>query len=361
MGNTVGNDVYERLADAMDRLPNAYPRTASGVEVEILKRIFTPEEAQLVLHLHGEMEPLEIITKRAGLAIEDVESNYFDLAKRGLVWFRQRSEKPHFRMAPFVVGIYEASLENMDHDFAHLIEQYFREGGVAGIMKPQPAIHRVVPAYQSVKSEWILPYDDIRAIMMAMKTFRVRDCICRAQQDHIGRRCDFPVKMCLSFSPIEQPTSSNEDGLDSQITQKEALAILDTTEEIGLVHTVSNVAKGIYYVCNCCGCCCGVLRGITDFGIANSVAHANYFAVIDPDECVGCKTCLDRCHVNAITEQDDISVVDETLCIGCGLCVTGCPNEVAKLQRKPDEEIVEPPIDRTTWERERLRGRGLNK
>jgi NAD-dependent dihydropyrimidine dehydrogenase PreA subunit len=265
-----------------------------------------------------------------------------------------RDGTPHFRLAPFIVGIYESQLENIDHEFAHLIEDYLANGGAQGIMKPQPALHRVVPAQKAVKTEWILPYDDVRSILLNAKTFRIRDCICRAQQDHVRRRCTFPLRTCLSFSSVERPSDPNS------VSKEEALTFLDKMEEIGLVHTVSNVIKGVGYVCNCCGCCCAILRGITDWGIENSVAHANYHAVIDPDQCLDCGTCRDRCQVHAISEQNGVSVVNPERCIGCGLCVTGCPNGVAKLERKPDNEIVNPPIDFATWERERRHNRGLD-
>jgi len=347
------NDIYEQLADALDRLPNGFPRTASNVEIAILKRIFSPEEALLASQLCGDMEPIDVIAKRVGLPAKEARSRLMKMAKRGLVWFDKQTGKPRFRLAPFVVGIYEAQLESMDHEFAHLVEEYLADGGAAGIMKPQPALHRVVPAQSAVKSEWILPYDDVRAILLAAKTFRLRDCICKAQQDYIGRRCTFPLRMCLTFSSVERSPSPHD------ISQEEALAILDEAEEIGLVHTVSNVAKGIGYICNCCGCCCGILRGITDWGIEKSVAQANYYAVIDPDECLGCGTCIERCQVHAISERDGVSVVERERCIGCGLCVTGCPNDVAKLERKPDAEIVHPPVDYATWEHERLLNRRL--
>ena len=139
------------------------------------------------------------------------------------------------------------------------------------------------------------------------------------------------------------------------------MAFLDKAEEMGLVHTVSNVMKGVGYVCNCCGCCCGILRGINDWGIENSVAHANYYATIDADECLGCGTCRKRCQVHAISDSNGVSVVDRRKCIGCGLCVTGCPNGVAKLERKPEKEIVSPPANFEAWEHERLHNRGLDK
>jgi hypothetical protein len=187
-----------------------------------------------------------------------------------------------FYVNPDHVGIYEAQIELMDHELAHLVEEYLAHGGAAGIMKPQPALHRVVPAQSAVKSEWILPYDDVRQILLDAKAFSARDCICRVQQDHIGRRCDFPLTICLSFSNAERPPWPGD------VSQEEALALLERSEEIGLVHTVSNVMQGLGYVCNCCSCCCGILRGITDWGIENSVAYANYYAVIDPVLCAGC-------------------------------------------------------------------------
>jgi ferredoxin len=193
-------------------------------------------------------------------------------------------------------------------------------------------------------------------MLEACKSFRVRDCICRVQQDLLeNRKCDFPVKMCVNFSPVERPAHPNT------LSKEEALAILDKAEEVGLVHTVSNTAKDIYYVCNCCGCCCGILRGITDYGIAESVAYANYYAVIDPEECTGCGICIERCQVNAIREEDGIAVVDREKCIGCGLCVTGCTTDAVQLQKKPDAELAHPTEDFAAWELKRLKNRGLSK
>ena len=221
-------------------------------------------------------------------------------------------------------------------------------------MRPRPAIHRVVPAQSAVKSEWILPYDELKPLIKSMKSFRVRDCICRMQQDLIGeRKCEFPLHVCLNFAPVTRPPS------DRDVTMEEALALIDETETVGLVHSVSNVAGSFYYVCNCCGCCCGILRGITEYGIENSVAAANYYAFVDPGTCRGCGTCTKRCHMNAVQLDHSISVVDRGKCIGCGLCVTGCPFGAVQMKRKPDEEIVRPPEDSAEWERIRLKNRGL--
>lgn len=345
---------YELLANALDRLPNAFPRTESGVELRLLAKLLTPEEAGLAAQLTGTYESLDEIATRLNIPTRDLRSQLSALAKRGLVWFEQREGKAFFRLAPFVVGFYEEQVGNLDRELAQLVEEYFQQGGTKGIMQPQPALHRVLPAQGAVKSEWVLPYDDVRKILENAKTFHVNECICRQEQDVLGKRqCDFPLDVCFSFSSQERPLGEGD------LTKEQALALLDKTEQLGLVHTVSNVMTGLGYVCNCCGCCCGILRGITEHGIRESVAYANYFAVIDADTCIGCGTCIERCQVGAIADQDGVSVVDRDLCIGCGLCVTGCPENAARLERKPEAEIVAPPFDFASWERERLHNRGL--
>jgi Na+-translocating ferredoxin:NAD+ oxidoreductase subunit B len=353
----MNGDPYERLASALDRLPNGFPRTESNVELRLLRRVFNDDEAEVAAALTGRPASAVEVVHRVCGDVVSVEAILESLAKRSLIWTSEMDDEPLYRLAPFMpVGFFEAHLlESRDAEFAHLVEEYFRGGGARGIMSPQPAIHRVLPARGATEIEWVLPYDDVRAILETATSFRLEACTCRLQQEEIGqRRCDFPLDACLWFSHAE--AAHDEDG----ISREQALAVLDNAERVGLVHTVSNVAEGIGYVCNCCGCCCALLRGINEWGIRQSVAEANYVAEIDPDKCRGCGTCSERCQVDAISVGDDQArVVLRTSCIGCGLCVTGCPADAARLRRKPEHEIVPPPDNATAWERLRLHGRGL--
>jgi len=351
----MNTDAYEKLACALDLLPGGFPRTKSGVELQILKRIFSPEEALLASNMTGNRETAHAIAGRANLPLEETEERFKEMLSRGIIWGSKKDGIWKFRLAPFLVGFYEEQWHVMDHDLAHLCEQYLNEGGAEGIMSPQPALPRDVPAQQAVKTEFILPDDDIKPLILEAKWFELRDCICRKQQDLVGnRKCDFPLRACLNFSAKDRPVGPHN------VAQQEALKVLDQAEEIGLVHTVSNIARGVFYVCNCCGCCCGILRGITQFGIQQSVARANYYAVVDPEQCAGCGICEERCQVNACS-VDDVATIDLTKCIGCGLCVTGCPNEAVKLNVRADAEIIHPPENYKAWEHQRLQNRGLLK
>lgn len=346
------NACYEDLANALNRLPNSFPRTGTQIEISLLKKIFSPEEAGLAGRLTGSMEPVQSIAKRAGLPEDETERKLKSMRNRGLLW----GEKDLYRLAPFIVGIYESQVGVMDHELAHLFEEYMVRGGVS-MMAYQPAFHRVIPVQGAVKSEWIMPYDRLVELMNSCNAFRVNDCICRKQQQMLGtRKCDFPLHVELVFYRTPNPPGASGDGF---VSREEALAVLDQTEKTGLVHTVSNVEEGIFYVCNCCGCCCGILRGINEAGIEKSVAAANYYALIDSDRCAGCGTCVRRCQVHAISMENGISSVNAGKCIGCGLCATGCPAEAARLERKAAGNIVRPPKDFPAWEHERLVNRGM--
>lgn len=195
-------DAYEKLAHALDLLPEGFPRTASGVELQILKKIFSPEEALVASNMTCTSETADAIAERSNLSQEEIETRLTVMVDKGIIWgSTKRAGVKRFRLAPFVVGFYEEQWDIMDHELAHLCEQYWSEGGAEGIMRYEPALHRVVPAQGTVKTEFILPYDDIKPLILQANFFELRDCICRKQQDLMGtRKCDFPLDVCLIFS-----------------------------------------------------------------------------------------------------------------------------------------------------------------
>ena len=349
----MSDNPFVRLAEALDRLPNRFPRTESGVEVDLLRRIFTEEEAALACRLTGTVEPAAEIAERLGLPRAETRRRLMEMVRRGLVWLGKTEGRAGFRLAPFVVGIYEAQVTNLDEEMARLFERYMAEGGAHGLLEPQPALQRVVPAEGSVKPEWVLPYDDVRALFMQAEHFGVSDCICRLERARTGDPCSYPLHNCLTFTSVKRAPQPGD------ISREEALAILAEARDVGLVHTVSN-SREVGYVCNCCGCCCALLRGINEFGIENSVAHANYLAVVDFATCSSCRLCVKRCQVDAIQWHHDRPEVDQERCIGCGVCVTRCPTSAIQLQRKPDDQIVDPPLDFAAWEDLRNQHRDTN-
>ena len=301
------DDEYERLADALDRLANGFARTESGVELRILRKMVSPEEAALAAVMTATPEPVVRIAERAGVEVRDACRILKGLARRELVWVSSTPGARGFRLAPFVVGSYEAHMRSRpDAEFAQLVEEYFGRPETALVMGAQPALQRVVPARAAVKSEWVLPYDDVRAVLLGARSFVVGDCVCRVQQGLLdSRRCDFPVKACLWFS------SSEAAGGEGVVSQAEALDFLDQIEKIGLVHTVSNVAGGrsatsATAAAAAAACCAASTSGASTTRWPRPTTTPRS----TPESCTACAVCLDRCQVNAISERDGAYVVD---------------------------------------------------
>ena len=95
--------VFEQLAEALNRLPNGFPRTESGVEIRILKKIFPPEQAALACQLTGEFEPVDGIAQRTGQPAEEVSRRLFKMVRAGMVWLDRLDGQVCFRLAPFAI------------------------------------------------------------------------------------------------------------------------------------------------------------------------------------------------------------------------------------------------------------------
>ena len=77
--------VYERLAEALDRLANGFVRTPSNVEIRLLQKIFSLEEASIACQLTGSMEPCEAISERLGLPVGQAESMLTKMVDKGML------------------------------------------------------------------------------------------------------------------------------------------------------------------------------------------------------------------------------------------------------------------------------------
>jgi Pyruvate/2-oxoacid:ferredoxin oxidoreductase delta subunit len=212
----------------------------------------------------------------------------------------------------------------------------------------------------SVEQE-ALPYERVSTLIDNGQGFLVNQCICKKEQALLDKPCDRPLEVCLAIAPVEGIFENSPTG--RVITREEARKLLDECEENSLVHLTGNMQQGHFFICNCCGCCCAVLRSINELGVpASQAVHSNYYAEIDADDCIDCGICAEeRCQVDAISSEGDASyqVVREK-CIGCALCVTACPTDAIEMLRKPEAELVVPPQDETDWFKTRAGNRGVD-
>jgi NAD-dependent dihydropyrimidine dehydrogenase PreA subunit len=336
----MSEDVYTRLREFMDKLPIGYPETPTGVEIKILKKLYSPEDAELTMKLKSEPEEVPAIAKRIGMEEKELADKLEDMAQKGLIFRVRSGDKRLYQAFQFIVGVYEFQLKYLDKEFCELFEEYLPYIGMnmASVQTPQL---RVVPVESAVgKGGTVEPYNQIRELVKKQEVLCVQDCICRKEQGLLGHPCDKPKEICFGFGDLAQYTIDNKAG--RQIDVDECLKLLDKAEEAGLVLQPTN-AEALQWICCCCSCCCPGLKIAKMTPRPQDLVRSYYQAKIDPDECTACGDCIERCPMDAIQEGENVSEVIDGRCIGCGLCVSVCPVEAISLEPKPGMEA--PPKD----------------
>jgi len=332
------SNVYERLRERLDMFPHGFPKTESGVELEILQHLFTPDEAEIMLHLRPVPEKVSTIAERVGSNETELGEVLYDMSKRGLLMrYRAPNGEIYYILAPWMVGIWEFQLNNMTPENIELYEKYYQEGMVPAQRNRKTGGFRVIPVEEEIEgSTEIEPYEKVSQIIESHTRFAVAECICRKERRMVGNGCDKLLEACMSFGPAADFYIEN--GLGREISKEEARQILQKAEESGLIHCSSNDAGNKTFICNCCGCCCKALAHVTKYGNPQAITKSNYYAVKDQETCTNCGTCVERCQVNAIHEENDYTVIDRDRCIGCGLCVSTCPTESITMVHKSPQE-----------------------
>ena len=343
------DNAYERLAEVLDKIPNSYAHVEDGTHLKVLRWIFTPEEADLASRMKLRGETIEEMADRLDVNIKGMERMLETMHEKGQIRAWNSSTGRRYALIPFAVGIYEEQLGRMDKEFAQLAEDYFVKGRGGDLFNKEPAVFRVIPINEAVKTELeIHPYDVAEEIVRNSKSWGLRECICKKQQELLGNPCKYPKSVCLIFAPKKE-NAFDEDELTQSITMEESLKILRESEEAGLVHCTMNIQSGNNYICNCCTCCCNVLRGVSLSGTPHAFVKANFVVSVDAELCSGCGTCIERCQFDALSIPEDISEVNPDLCIGCGVCVITCPEGALELESLKDEEKKKPVESFMDW------------
>ena len=322
--------VYEQLARHLDDLPAGYPATESGVELRILRRLFTPEDAALALHLTVLPEEARVVARRAGLPVEETAARLALMEEKGLIYsYQPRNGAPHYGAAPFVVGIWEFQVNRLTPELIHDFEEYAPH--LLEIWEKTPQL-RTIPVGESIPTDsQVMAYEQVETIIRSHQQIAVAPCICRRERALVGEGCGKPLETCLSFGSAAAFYQRN--GMGRPISQEEALNILKTADEAGLVLQPGN-AQRPNFICCCCGDCCGVLRNLQQHPNPAGVIGSAFFARVDSESCTGCGLCEIRCQMDALNMDNYIPEVSLARCIGCGLCVTSCPYEAMSLVKK---------------------------
>ncbi|MEE4112150.1 MAG: 4Fe-4S binding protein [Desulfobacteraceae bacterium] len=336
--------VYVRLREFMDNLPTGYPETPTGVEMRILRKLFSPEEADLFMKLKMAPEDVESISRRIGDDPTELTGRLEQMAQKGLLYRTYRGETVCYQAFHFIIGIYEFQLKSMDTELAQMMEEYVPHYGMAQILSGVKTKQlRVAPVKSSLDpSSVVAPYERIREEVRKQEVISLQTCICKKEQGLLGNPCSRPHEVCFAFGDFGRYYIDNK--LGRRIDANEAMEVLDKAEAAGLVLCPSNSLE-LACLCCCCPCCCPYLRYGKMAQRPREMFRTEYLAVIDAAACTGCENCLDRCQMAAIEEGDGVMIVLDDRCIGCGLCVAHCPEEAISLKHVPADETPPRTID----------------
>jgi electron transport complex protein RnfB len=332
------DDVYERLRERLDMFPQGFPKTESGVELEILQHLFAPDEAEIMLHLRPFPENVADIAERTGKDKTELGETLYEMSKSGLILrYTSPDNEIYYFLIPWVIGIWEFQLNNLTTENIELYEKYFEEGMAPAQQNRKIGQFRVIPVEKEIEGDTeIQPYERVSEIIESHTRFAVADCICRKEARMLGKGCDKLLETCISLGASADFYIEN--GLGREISKEEAKEILLKAEEDGLIHCSTNSAGNKAFICNCCGCCCKYLALVTKYGNPNAIARSNYYAIKDEETCTNCGTCVERCQVNVIRTENDYTIIDRDRCVGCGLCASTCPTgSITMVQKSPQE------------------------
>lgn len=343
MSSEEDSEVYRKLQEHLDEMPIGYPKTRSGIEIQILKDLFSPEEAEIATYLRYSPVPSDSLDdiyermKETGISKQELKERLENMGKKGSIHYKimDKSGEKCYANALFAVGMYEFQVNKITKDFFKRFLSYAFEGYANELLSTKVPQLRTIPISASITPEHAIEtYDNVRNVIEeAPGPFCVANCICRQAMDLMGKPCSRTDRreICLGFGNLAKQYI--DEGWGREISKKEAYEILKKNEEEGLVIQPSN-AREIDFICSCCSCCCGLLLAKKIFPKPAEFFSSNYYAEIDPDLCTGCETCIDICQMEAIKLKDNISTVDRNRCIGCGVCVPQCPSEAIQLRKK---------------------------
>ena len=346
----MNQSIYRRLQKHLDHHPIPFPETKSGIEIELLKSLFTEKEAAIALQLSALLErPTKIIKRfrKQDMSIEQLEDLLNIMHKKGsirAVKDRKNEGKFLYSKMPLAIGMFEAQVDQITKEVAENFFEYEKDGFADAVIGMKTNQMRTIPLNVKIDPEFhVSNYDGItKVIESSPGPFAVMNCVCRQAKDVIGQSCKKTESRETCILLEDGVDFAMNLGVGKKISKKETLKLITQAKKSGFVLQPEN-NQHPHFVCCCCGCCCGVLSAAKLYDQPAKFLHSNFFAQVNPETCTLCEKCLERCPMDAFDQINNHMKVSLDRCIGCGACIPTCKDKAIKLIKKENQTV--PPVN----------------
>ena len=347
--------VYRDMLPVMQKRGGSYAGMDIPEFYEMVKTLFTPEQAEVNNRMPTELTTAVQVAEIIGKDKDEVERILESMADNGLCLAIRRDGEMHYKGVPFMIGIMEyqfmrGTATERDKEIAQAIDNYKKAyNAIEPPAKREitfPGI-RVIPIDKVIEDKnTVRTYHQVKTYIENNDLISVATCYCRQEALLLDRDIHgMPMDVCMGFGPGSEFTVDRLGG--RFVSKEEAKEILDMTEEAGLIHMTVNVADS-NFICNCDRWHCEAVKSMLAQPKPGKYFNSGFKPQFNPDGCVACEECIDRCPATALAMGDsDLPLVDLDRCFGCGVCATGCPSDAIKMVAKPD--FSEIPKDRQAF------------
>jgi Pyruvate/2-oxoacid:ferredoxin oxidoreductase delta subunit len=359
MAHHASRSVYDRLTERLNRFPQGAPPSESLFR--ILKILFSEREAALVSAL-----PIRPFTARRAAEIwkvpeAEARALLEGLASKALLLDMERDGELEYVLPPPMAGFFEFSMMRVRDDvdqkaLAELFYQYLNveedfvralfAGGETQLGRA--FVHE--PALSPDDALHVLDFERATEVVRTATHRGVSLCYCRHKMEHVGRACDAPRDICMTFNASAE--SLVRHGHARAVDVAEGLDLLRRAWDEGLVQFGENVRESVNFICNCCGCCCEALIAHRRFAAMHPIHTTHFLPAVDERACNGCEKCVRACPVEALAAvsandprrpKRTVARVDAERCLGCGVCVRACAPKALALRERGPRELT--PLD----------------
>jgi Na+-translocating ferredoxin:NAD+ oxidoreductase RNF subunit RnfB len=356
MSHTTLKSGYTELVERLNRFPQGAP--SSEALYKILQILFSEREAQLVALLPIKPFSAEKASQVWKMDLTETRKVLDALSSRAILVDVEHEGRTMYTLPPPMAGFFEFSLmrlrgdidqkvlSELFHQYLNVEEEFIRQLFVRG----ETQLGRVFvqePVLTPENTLHVLDYERASEVVRTASVRGVGVCYCRHKMSHMGRNCDAPMEICMTFNNTAQ--SLTRHGYARAVDVREGLELLQQAYEQNLVQFGENARASVSFICNCCGCCCEAMTAARKFGILNPVHTSNFLPVVDETQCNGCGKCVNVCPVEAMTlvSSNDPhhpkmkkAKLEEDVCLGCGVCVRSCSHNGISLRPRPQRVIT---------------------